>query len=91
MLSQIVIVLFGFLISFYISKKKRSAAISIIGFFMGSLIAWIGGSVFVVWVFVNANYTEALVSILSKGFLFALVSAGAGVYYGRKTASEIPR
>ena len=89
MISQIIIILIGFSISFFISKPKLNIWRNIIGFFIGFGVAWIGGGVFVVWLFVNSDFTEALVSVLSQGFWFALVSAGAGVYFGRKYAPEV--
>jgi len=89
MISQIIIILIGFSISFLISKANLSIWRNILGFFLGFLVAWIGGGIFVVCLFDNSNFTEALVSELSIGIWFALVSAGAGVYYGRKRTPEV--
>ncbi|WP_286822555.1 hypothetical protein [Desulfobacter sp. UBA2225] len=70
----------GFIISFFISKSSPGIWRNIFGFSVAFFVAWIGGSLLVS---IFATSTKVIVATFGRGFLFALVGAAVGTYYGR--------
>lgn len=82
----------GFGIGYLFNKASLKLWRLFIGFFVGFVVSWLAGIIFWGSVFMPNDKTAAIVNGMPKSFLFAIVGAGTGVYFGRRKAkTSVPK
>lgn len=74
----------AFGISFLLSQSGRKLWWVFIGFVSGVVVGWPLGAISWASMLVSGSLTTVLVDGLSRSFLFAIVGAGMGGYFGRE-------
>ncbi len=78
----------GFGIGYFFSKDNLKWWRMFVGFLVGFIVSWWGGGIIWAFMFMSNDIVTATMTVLTKSFLFALVGAGMGVYYGRRKAKR---
>lgn len=82
----------GFGIGYLFNTASPKLWRLLVGFFVGFVVSWLAG--IIIWgsVFMPNDKFDAIVSGMPKSFLFAIVGAGTGVYFGRRKAkASVPK
>ena len=76
----------GLVIGYLFNKASLKLWRIFVGFLVGFAISWLAGVILWAFVFMSSNPNAAIVAGMPKSFLFAMVGAGMGVYFGRRKA-----
>ena len=82
----------GYGVAFWISSRGVEYWRSVVGFFLALVVGWLGGGLIVVGVFALISpdaAKDAIVTLLGRGFWWAAVGAGFGVYRGRSKFKKV--
>ena len=77
----------GLAVSYFFNKASLKLWRVIVGFLFGFTVSWLVGVIIWALVFMSSDPYAAIVVGMPKSFLFAVVGAGMGAYFGRRNAN----